>query len=55
VKQEFYLGTPYVGAALLAFFVCATVFVIAFFRAVAARRDQLDPLQNLPFDDGDVR
>lgn len=56
MKQDFYLGMPYVGAALFAFFVCASVFAIAFIKALSADKNELDPLQQLPLDDaGDPR
>jgi len=56
VKQDFYLGMPYVGAALFAFFVFASVFAIAFIKALSTDKNELDPLQQLPLDDaGDHR
>ncbi len=51
MKQDFYLGMPYVGAALFAFFVFASVFVVAFFRAVSKRRAEVTELESLPFTD----
>jgi hypothetical protein len=56
VKQDFYMGMPYVGAALFAFFVCASVFAVALIKAISAEKTALDPLQQLPLDDaGDHR
>jgi hypothetical protein len=51
VKQDFYLGMPYVGAALMAFFVFASVFVVALFHALRTSTGALDPLQRLPLDE----
>jgi len=56
VKQDFYLGMPYVGAALFAFFVFASVFAVALLRAISKPAAELDPLQRLPFEEsGDAK
>jgi hypothetical protein len=49
VTNQFYLGMPFVGLALFAFFFFASVFVIAFLRAMAKGRTEVNELEQLPF------
>lgn len=51
MKQEFYLGMPYVDLALVAFAIFVGVFLAALLWLFSRRRAELDTLAALPLED----